>query len=916
MEASWHPPLSASYILALSSTDITLGVYLYLPAINCTFQDLVFDCRKHPQHIIPHVARPRYLPLHIVNSVTKRDDWRFSRDESTANRNHLADLAGAYYPLTILQRTLICNPYIISWKPLLGYQSCLTMLIEPSSFPGFYHKYSGVTAVVSSRTTPAVIATDVTSTTTATASCTALITSAAETAGTETVATPCRRHYQWLDVWRRILFACLPQTRHPSLPKTNSSSSVNLTADTCVTTFTILASPIYRPPTSVGMPYTPPSCRSPASSAPASPDVSRRSSYSAGSGSSRPMLPRSSSYITRHRRTPSAPSAIASPQPSAADACTPDITPPGTSDDLKGMLVSHSSPSVRQSPPPVVDSRAMPPGAVISPPESSSEDEGQGDSDKRGRQIENLRELKEAISIIPQHRESSPNRTSPGDLLVLPSQINGLGDEQKPAPKISLPTLDTAVRKISHTRSATDSHIFLPPAAADSSVAVSEENSGEDEPFVKKPQMVRKKSGELVRPALRPAAHRRPSSMPGTPTFSKAVHFDSHLEHVRHFLQVDRPLAVSANTSPNDNYESDTEYPFGSNAKRANRPQPFELEIVINNFPPETPIRKAQPVRLERLWMSPDQKSLIGSVAVANLAFNKLVVCRFTFDYWKTTSEVVAEFMQEIRPKYSELGHDRFQFTIKLSDLANLESKTLYLCMRYNVNGQDYWDNNNNVNFQVDFRKKVVGQEKGRGAQTSSRSSNTLPRSNRRANSSTTARPKSMPVGALDDFGHNSRLTGFNQPIHEFLGEIQPTGVRLKSSKSATTLPSDNLANKLPTPSGQAFANRYDFGASLNAAMQAHKASVVNRRSDGLYMKPHKRASFGTTATETPKAQNPPAAAPQPKPTLAPTSGTDAASSNSITSSSYEEILNKYCFVRTHRDFQASHGNSVTSDGT
>ena len=405
--------------------------------------------------------------------------------------------------------------------------------------------------------------------------------------------------------------------------------------------------------------------------------------------------------------------------------------------------------------------------------------------------------------------------------------------------------------------------------------------------------------------------------MPGTPTFSKAVHFDSHLEHVRHFLQVDRPLAVSANTSPNDNYESDTEYPFGSNAKRPNRPQPFELEIVINNFPAETPIRKAQPVRLERLWMSPDQKSLIGSVAVANLAFHKLVVCRFTYDYWKTTSEVVAEFMQEIRPKYSELGHDRFQFTIKLSDLANLESKTLYLCMRYNVNGQDYWDNNNNVNFQVDFRKKPVGQEKGRAAQHApSRSANTLPRSNRRANPSTAARPKSMPVGALDDFGHDSRLAGFNQPIHEYLGETRPTGVRLKSSKSATTLPSDNLANKLPTPSGQAFANRYDFGASLNAAMQAHKASVVNRRSDGLYMKPHKRASFSTTATEPSKPQNPPAAAPQPKSTHAPAPGTDAPSSNSITSSSYEEILNKYCFVRTPRDFQASRGNSVTSGGT
>jgi hypothetical protein len=62
----------------------------------------------------------------------------------------------------------------------------------------------------------------------------------------------------------------------------------------------------------------------------------------------------------------------------------------------------------------------------------------------------------------------------------------------------------------------------------------------------------------------------------------------------------------------------------------------------------------------------------MGSVAVANLAFQKFVACRFTLDYWKTTSEVAAEFSHEIRPKASPEGHDRFQFTIKLSDLANL----------------------------------------------------------------------------------------------------------------------------------------------------------------------------------------------------------------------------------------------------
>ncbi|KAI3336294.1 putative phosphatase regulatory subunit-domain-containing protein [Xylariaceae sp. AK1471] len=653
------------------------------------------------------------------------------------------------------------------------------------------------------------------------------------------------------------------------------------------------------------MPYTPPSHCSPASSAPTSPDASRRSSFNSSTSTpKRPSLPRSASYLTRHRRTASATTLAAIPPPN--NASTPDITPPGTSDDLKGMAVAQSS-AIRQSPPPVANSQAIPPGAIISPPESSSEDEGVTELEDRGREINNIKELKEAISAIPQCRVGSPNRTSPGDLLLHPSQITEIV-EAPPRPTIRTDGLNTG-RKISHSRSRTESHIYL-SKSAEASLSASDEGSEQDEPF-KKPQMVRKKSGELVRPALRPAALRRPSSMPGTPTFSKAVHFDSHLEHVRHFLQVDRPLAVSAGSSPADNYESDVEYPFKSSEKPEVRTPPYEWEIVVNNFPAETSTRKGLPARLERVWMSPDQKSLIGSVAVANLAFQKFVVCRFTFDYWKTTSEIGAEFHHEIRPRESEVGHDRFQFSIKLSDIANLEAKTLYFCIRYNVNGQEYWDNNDNINFQVDFRKKLLPQNGKKGLQgASSRPANALPRSNRRTNPSTAARPKSMPAGALDEFGQNSSLVDIDQPIHEFLGEPEPLSLRLKSSKSTTSLPSDNLSSRLSTPSGVAFANRYDFGASLSAAMQAQRSPKSSpRHNDGLYMKPHQRGTFDSSAsTEVPRShsnifQNGSSAAqqsagPQASTADPPSPGTmtDSPASASIASASYEEILNKYCF--------------------
>ena len=123
--------------------------------------------------------------------------------------------------------------------------------------------------------------------------------------------------------------------------------------------------------------------------------------------------------------------------------------------------------------------------------------------------------------------------------------------------------------------------------------------------------------------------------MPGTPSFTKSVHFGDDLEHVRHFLQVDRPIAVDAGSSPVEDYDSDFAFEDYSSVRR------YEWVIRLSNFPADTADRLAKPVRVERLWLSSDYRCLLGSVTVANLAFQKVVAARFTFDYWKTTSEVL-----------------------------------------------------------------------------------------------------------------------------------------------------------------------------------------------------------------------------------------------------------------------------------
>lgn len=671
------------------------------------------------------------------------------------------------------------------------------------------------------------------------------------------------------------------------------------------------------------MPYTPPTQQSPVASAPTSPVLSRKNSYSQSqqaasptvSSATRPNLPRShssTSYLSKHRRSPSAPQS-----PSFAySPATPDATP----DDAEAGEQAASG-RLRQPPSPV-NGTLTPKDSVISPPESSpnsSDDERNARQAKgRGRELENLAELQAAIRIIEQHRESSPNRISDETRkarmaldLVVPhlaasAKLDGPSAEGSPRPPLS-----KEARKISHSRSATDSNstVDMPRKNFGSpgrNASDSESEDGGEVEKRRKPMMVRKKSGELVRPALRPSsAKRRPSSMPGTPTYSKAVHFDQHLEHVRHFLQVDRPVAVSAGSSPVESYEGDLEFPFGNDDSGSSRPPPFEWEIRLTNFPRDSAERMFMPVRVEKVFLSADNKNLVGAVAVANISFHKRVVARFTLDYWKTTSEVVAEYNNDVRRKQTTDGYDRFNFTIKLADQANLENKTMSFCVRYNVNGQEFWDNNDSINFQVDFTKKVKTPQNGKSGMqgAGARPLNALPRS------SPNSDRKPQRQTSFDDFadGFESRYEfgSFAQPATKVIGE---SPIRFRNSKASNNSTTD-ASSRRGNPAGQAFGNRYDFGASLSAAIQAAGSALGDRNGpqsrDEVKPVPAKQLSFAQKhvpeATRT--DPNPLAdstrnlVASAVKPTTKPAALTSE--KPSLQSPSYHELLDKYCFVRS-----------------
>ncbi|TFK69648.1 hypothetical protein BDN72DRAFT_870599 [Pluteus cervinus] len=237
------------------------------------------------------------------------------------------------------------------------------------------------------------------------------------------------------------------------------------------------------------------------------------------------------------------------------------------------------------------------------------------------------------------------------------------------------------------------------------------------------PNLVRKKSGQILKSSLKASSSATRASLtvgtftgtsksePTTPTH-KAVHFDSHLEHVKLFLAEQKPLAVSRDGSPTDDTSgTDSDFPsfmYGDLSDDSGRKKSLSLNVV--NMPSSVDLNAN--VALEDLALSPHDLNIIGRIRLRNLAYSKAVAVRFTFDSWQTTSEVAGRYEKTIDSEF-----DRFVFTIRLTDLlSRVEDKILHLAIRYSVGGKEYWDNNGGNNYVAKFAKGQTSPEKASDA--------------------------------------------------------------------------------------------------------------------------------------------------------------------------------------------------------
>lgn len=297
-------------------------------------------------------------------------------------------------------------------------------------------------------------------------------------------------------------------------------------------------------------------------------------------------------------------------------------------------------------------------------------------------------------------------------------------------------------------------HLLSSPSSGDFLPKDHDANLEESESPQQPYRLVRKKSGEIVKPSLKDSylIKARLLSLPLTPTY-KLVHFGDG-EDVRYFKQKDRPAAISAQNSPDvepveDGYFSEddsTDYhglylshgmrslanmdyiddelnsharniASGATSGPASRIL-WRLDIV--DFPPlsyqERILLRQQPVFLERIFLSVDQRYLLGQVAVRNLAFEKLVVVRYTQDEWNTVVEIPTIFVPDSPKILKNNQYDRFVFKIVLDDLvdqfvvaphtqttqdSSSVLRLFQLCVRYRTSGQEFWDNNDSRNYSI-----------------------------------------------------------------------------------------------------------------------------------------------------------------------------------------------------------------------
>ncbi|CAG8480814.1 19069_t:CDS:2 [Cetraspora pellucida] len=197
-----------------------------------------------------------------------------------------------------------------------------------------------------------------------------------------------------------------------------------------------------------------------------------------------------------------------------------------------------------------------------------------------------------------------------------------------------------------------------------------------------------------------------------------------------------------------------------------------------------------------KLFKEAQKPQAVSRIQVQNIAFQKSVEVRYTFDFWQSVSEVSATYAEGVPDKDNRNSFDLFVFAIELIDNSRnqIDGKTMYFAVHYKVDELDYWDNNNGSNYQVNFKRLGT---------TSSQSASS---SNKHKNS------KSSPSTS------SKWSTSTNNRARNFEADSPPV-------RSPPTINSSSTSVAIKKYMG----GRYDIGLSLIAAQSINPTPIMTR---------------------------------------------------------------------------------------
>ncbi|KFP04059.1 Protein phosphatase 1 regulatory subunit 3D, partial [Calypte anna] len=134
----------------------------------------------------------------------------------------------------------------------------------------------------------------------------------------------------------------------------------------------------------------------------------------------------------------------------------------------------------------------------------------------------------------------------------------------------------------------------------------------------------------------------------------------------------------------------------------------FNIQCLIPDFQQPVDCKdfssrlQEQQVCLERVTSS--DLGLNGTIQVCNVAFEKQVSVRYTFNQWKSLHEVCAHWQSSIPAKKGQGQVDVFTFFLPVPPFLLQLSSVVQFAARYQVNGREYWDNNRGQNYSLTCR--------------------------------------------------------------------------------------------------------------------------------------------------------------------------------------------------------------------